>query len=94
MDNMGKGTRDIYTSTTGIRSRGLSPPHVSKTLSNTNYILTPIVSLNFSTTTLGSPNTRVIIPFVHVNPTTRYSTIVFISIHGILFTSSPFSQNF
>ena len=94
MDNIGVGLRDIYDSTKGIPSRGISPPHVSITISNSHSILTPVVSLKSSTLALASPSTQVISPFVHVNPATRYSIIVVIVIHQIPFTSSPLFQKF
>ena len=89
MDIIAEGLGYLYTPIKTMSSGGLLTPHVSILVSNTHFVFTPVVYLNFSLETSSSPSTRVIIPFVYVSPTIGYSIVVVTRIHRIPFTSSP-----
>ena len=66
---------------------GLSPPHVSTQISNTHT--TPVVSLDFTSSTPMSPSTQ-----VSMNTTTGTSNVVVIGIPSVPLTSYLLFQKF
>ena len=92
MSNRGEGYGDIYTPNSTMSASGVSPLHVSVSLSNIPNA--PVVSLNFTSPIHVSTSTRVVSPSVPTNTTINVSNVVVTGVSSMPFTSSPLFHNF